>query len=74
LRTPGKNCRVYLRINVDDKDLVAAFTGSRGLAEFIIAESTEELLRRADIALYVAKRTGKIGLYLLKSQRVCGKP
>jgi PleD family two-component response regulator len=45
-------------------------TASRGLAEFKVDESAEELLRRADEALYVAKGQGRIVSYLQKVQKL----
>lgn len=45
------------------------FTASCGLAEFTLNESGEELLRRADEALYEAKRTGKNRVVLAKKQK-----
>src|SRR5215472_13335426 len=73
--TPGKNCRVHLPIKASDQRLGGCFY--RELRPGGVDQSTSragELLRQADEALYVAKRTGKIGSYLLISQRVCGKP
>jgi GGDEF domain-containing protein len=46
-----------------------SFTASCGLAEFTRDESAEELLRRADEALYVAKRTGKNRVVLAKKSK-----
>jgi diguanylate cyclase (GGDEF)-like protein len=42
-----------------DQDCTVSFTASCGLAEFTLNESGEDLFRRADEALLVAKRTGK---------------
>jgi len=43
----------------DGQICVVTFTVSCGLAEFSIDETAEDLVRRADEALYEAKRTGK---------------
>jgi diguanylate cyclase len=43
----------------DGQIRVVTFTVSCGLAEFSFDENAEELIRRADEALYEAKRTGK---------------
>jgi diguanylate cyclase (GGDEF)-like protein len=48
---------------------VLSFTSSCGLAEFTGDESADELLRRADEALYVAKRTGKNRVVLAKKSK-----
>jgi len=52
-----------------DQDCAVAFTASCGLAEFILDESGEDLFRRADEALFVAKRTGKNRVALAKTER-----
>ena len=46
-----------------------SFTASCGLAEFTGDESAENLLRRADEALYAAKRTGKNRVVLAKKSK-----
>ncbi len=46
-----------------------SFTASCGLAEFTGDESAEHLLRRADEALYAAKRTGKNRVVLSKKSK-----
>ncbi len=43
----------------DGQICVVTFTVSCGLAEFSFDETAEDLVRRADEALYEAKRTGK---------------
>jgi len=53
----------------EDGECVIAFTASCGLAEFSSQESGEDLLRRADEALYVAKRTGKNQVVLAKTEK-----
>ena len=52
-----------------EEERIVSFTASCGLAEFSGDESAEELLRRADEALYVAKRTGKNRVVLAKKTR-----
>jgi diguanylate cyclase len=52
-----------------DQDCTVAFTASCGLAEFTLDESGEDLFRRADEALFVAKRTGKNRVALAKTER-----
>jgi diguanylate cyclase len=53
----------------DNEECSVVFTASCGLAEFKIEETGEDLVRRADEALYVAKRTGKNRVVLAKSER-----
>jgi diguanylate cyclase (GGDEF)-like protein len=61
------NCNyTYTR---EDGECGIAFTVSCGLAEFSVQESGEDLLRRADEALYVAKKTGKNRVVLAKPQK-----
>ncbi len=52
-----------------DQDCAVTFTVSCGLAEFTLEETGEDLLRRADEALYVAKKTGKNRVVLAKKQK-----
>ncbi len=52
-----------------DRDCQVGFTVSCGLAEFSLDETAEDLLRRADEALYEAKRTGKNRVVLAKKQK-----
>jgi diguanylate cyclase (GGDEF)-like protein len=53
----------------DGQIYVVSFTVSCGLAEFSPDETAEELLRRADEALYEAKRTGKNRVAIGKKQK-----
>jgi diguanylate cyclase len=53
----------------DGKVCELRFTVSCGLAEFSFDETAEELLRRADEALYEAKRTGKNRVAIGKKQK-----
>ena len=53
----------------DGKVCVLKFTVSCGLAEFSFDETAEDLLRRADEALYEAKRTGKNRVVVAKKQK-----
>jgi diguanylate cyclase len=53
----------------DEEECSVVFTASCGLAEFKIEETGEDLLRRADEALYIAKRTGKNRVVVAKSER-----
>jgi diguanylate cyclase (GGDEF)-like protein len=53
----------------DGQDCQVRFTVSCGLAEFLPDETAEDLLRRADEALYEAKRTGKNRVVLAKKQK-----
>jgi len=57
------------RIEESEEQRVVAFTSSCGLAEFTVDESAEDLLRRADEALYVAKRTGKNRVVIAKKTK-----
>lgn len=54
---------------IDEEQRVVAFTASCGLAESTVDESAEDLLRRADEALYVAKRTGKNRVVVAKKTK-----
>jgi diguanylate cyclase (GGDEF)-like protein len=53
----------------DEEICAVAFTVSCGMAEFTLDETGEDLLRRADEALYSAKRTGKNKVVLAKKQK-----
>lgn len=53
----------------DGEECTVSFTASCGLAEFDMNESAEDLLRRADEALYVAKRTGKNRVVVAKTEK-----
>jgi diguanylate cyclase (GGDEF)-like protein len=53
----------------DGQEHTVTFTASCGLAEFNFEESGEDLLRRADEALFAAKRTGKNRVVLAKVER-----
>jgi diguanylate cyclase len=53
----------------DGEDCYVRFTVSCGLAEFSPDETSDELIRRADEALYEAKRTGKNRVVLAKKQK-----
>jgi PleD family two-component response regulator len=65
----GKIAGSNYEYKADNEDRVVAFTASCGLAEFTVDESVEDLLRRADEALYVAKRTGKNRVVLAKKTK-----
>jgi len=53
----------------DDQDCSVGFTVSCGVAEFSPDNTVEELIRRADEALYEAKRTGKNRVVIAKKQK-----
>jgi diguanylate cyclase len=53
----------------DGQERTVKFTVSCGLAEFSFDETAEDLLRRADEALYEAKRTGKNRVVVGKKQK-----
>jgi len=53
----------------EDKVCTLRFTVSCGLAEFSFDETAEDLLRRADEALYEAKRTGKNRVVIGRKQK-----
>jgi len=59
----------YKQDEKSEEQRVVAFTSSCGLAEFTVDESAEDLLRRADEALYVAKRTGKNRVVIAKKTK-----
>lgn len=65
----GKIAASNYEYNAGDEPRVVSFTASCGLAEFTLDESAEDLLRRADEALYVAKRTGKNRVVLAKKAK-----
>ena len=65
----GKIAGSNYEYNTGEEQRVVAFTASCGLAEFTVDESAEDLLRRADEALYVAKRTGKNRVVLAKKTK-----
>jgi diguanylate cyclase (GGDEF)-like protein len=45
--------------NLKGESLTISFTASCGIAEYALGEAAEEMIRRADEALYEAKRQGK---------------
>jgi diguanylate cyclase len=53
----------------DGKDFKVCLTASCGLAEFNPEETADDVIRRADEALYEAKRTGKNRLVLARKQK-----
>jgi diguanylate cyclase (GGDEF)-like protein len=53
----------------EDEHCAVSFTVSGGLAEFSSDDTAEELIRRADEALYEAKRTGKNRIVTAKKQK-----
>ena len=61
------NCAFEYR--KDNQSYEVRFTVSCGLAEFSADETDEDLVRRADEALYEAKRTGKNRVVLAKKQK-----
>jgi len=65
----GKIAASNYEYKVENEERIVTFTASCGLAEFTIEESAEELLRRADEALYVAKKTGKNRVVLAKKTK-----
>ncbi len=65
----GKIAACSYEYKKDGENCEVAFTVSCGLAEFSLDETGEELLRRADEALYEAKRTGKNRVVVAKKQK-----
>ena len=53
----------------DGEDFKVNLTASCGLAEFNPDDTPDELIRRADEALYEAKRTGKNRVVLARKQK-----
>jgi diguanylate cyclase (GGDEF)-like protein len=53
----------------DGQDFKVCFTASCGLAEFTPEDTADDILRRADEALYEAKRAGKNRVVLARKQK-----
>jgi diguanylate cyclase len=65
----SKICNSTYSYKLGGEERAVQFSVSCGLAEFVMDESGEDLLRRADEALYSAKRTGKNKVVIAKTQK-----
>jgi diguanylate cyclase (GGDEF)-like protein len=65
----GKIASCNYEYEIGTEHYALTFTASGGLAEFALDESQEELVRRADEALYIAKSTGKNRVVPAKKQK-----
>ena len=62
--TIGKNAKIvteHIRLKIEEEhfDTIGSITTSAGVTEYKESESIEHMLKRADIALYDAKKNGK---------------